>query len=86
MITETNISVLGEASTDILDNITITADTIYSVSVIRSRKKICLSLYHNASNGCVSANGVKIYPCKAKGSEVDMLFIVFGRYLKDFYS
>ena len=76
--------VLGEGSTDGLDNTTLTARVKCSVNITRSRKKICLSLHYNAANSFSYTNGVKIYQFKAKDSEIKPYPLCLGNISKDF--
>ena len=59
-------TLLGEGSTQGLDNITITAKAEYSINVTKSKNKICLSLNYNGSNCFLYTNGIKVNPFKAK--------------------
>ena len=51
----------GECPADELGYAAITAEAKYSINVIKSRKKVCLSLHYNGSNSLLYANGVKKY-------------------------
>ena len=55
------IGVLGEALTQGLDDITITAKTKYSINSTESGKRFLLSLYYYRSNGFLFVNATKIY-------------------------
>ena len=73
-----NILFLGECPADELGYATITAETKYSINVIKSRKKVCLSLHYNGSNSLLYANGVKKYYFKAKDLEIKPYPFCFG--------
>ena len=81
---ETDILVLGESSADKLDDATITVETKYSIYIIKSRNKVCLSLHYNGSNRFLYDNGVKIYQFKTKYSEIKPYSLCFGNTLKYF--
>ena len=57
---------LAEGPTDGLEDTTITGETKYSIIIVKSKKKICLSLHYNGSNSILYANGVKMYQFKSK--------------------
>ena len=65
-----NILVLGEGSTQHLDNSTITAETKYSINFTKSGQRFVLSLHCNGSNSFLFFNAVKMYQFKVKDSEI----------------
>ena len=78
-----DILVLGEGPKDGLNDTAITVEAKYSGNITKSRKKVCLSLYYNATNKFLY-NGVKIYQLKAKGSEIKQYPLCLGNASKDF--
>ena len=63
------ILVLGKGPTQGLEH-TLTAEKMYSISFILTKKKFCLSLHHNVANSYLFVNGIEIYKFKAKDSEI----------------
>ena len=78
------IGVLGEALTQGLDDITITAKTKYSINSTESGKRFLLSLYYYRSNGFLFVNATKIHQFNAKSSEVKPYILCLGNISKDF--
>ena len=78
------IGVLGEALTQGLDDIIITAKTKYSINSTESGKRFLLSLYYYRSNGFLFVNATKIYQFNAKSSEVKPYILCLGNISKDF--
>ena len=68
-----DILVLGEATTQTLDDTTLTAEKYYSISFTKLRKKSCLSLHYNRGNSCSFVNGVGIHTFKSKDSEINTI-------------
>ena len=65
-----DILVLGEGSTQELDDTTLTAEAQYSINFSRSNRKFCLSLHYNESNSFLFVSATKIYQLKANDSEI----------------
>ena len=53
-----------------LDEHSLTAEKMYSVSFTDHREKYCLSFYYNGANSYLFANGTEIIKSKAKDSEI----------------
>ena len=64
-----NILVLGIGATQGLEH-TLTAEKMYSINFIVTKKKFCLSFHYNGANSCLFVNGTEIYKFKAKYSEI----------------
>ena len=60
-----DILVLGKVSIQRLEH-TLTAEKMYSINFILSKKKFCLSLHYNGANSYLFVNGTEIYKSKAK--------------------
>ena len=78
MITRKNILVLGKGPTLGLEH-TLTAEKMYSINVIVTNKKFCLSLHYNGANSYLFVNGTEIYKFKAKDSEILETFQKIGQ-------
>ena len=48
-----------------------------------TKKKFCLSLHYNGVNSYLFVNGIEIYKCKAKGSEIVAGPLRLGNISKD---
>ena len=59
-----NILILGEGITEGLDNITLTAEKMYSLNFTENNKKFCLSLHYNGANSYLFVNGTDIHKSK----------------------
>ena len=79
-----DIIILGEGSTDKLDDTTKTTEAEYSVNITKSEKKIYLSLRYNEVNSFLFSNDVKAYQFKAKDSEIKPYPLCWRNILKDF--
>ena len=84
IIEKKDIIILGEGSTDGLEDTAITTEAEYFVHITKSRKKIYLSLCYNAVNSFLFANDVKVYQFKAKDSEIKPCPLCLGNISKDF--
>ena len=62
--------VLGEGTTQGLDDTTFTAEVKYSINFTQSNIKSCLSLDYNGKNSILFVNATKIYQFKAKDFEI----------------
>ena len=77
-----NILILGEGITQGLDDITLTAEKMYSINFTVSRTKLCLILHYNGAN--LFVNGTEIIKFKAKDSEIVANSICLGNISEDF--
>ena len=82
------IIILGEGSTQGLDDTTLTAEKInfaeYSINFAESRKKFCLSLHYNGANSYLFVNVAEIIKFKAKDSETNAIPLCLGNLSKGF--
>ena len=83
-IVQKDVIILGEGSTDKLDDTTKTTEAEYSVNITKSEKKIYLSLRYNEVNSFLFSNDVKVYQFKAKDSEIKPYQLCWRNILKDF--
>ena len=58
--------VLGEGTTQELDDTAITAKAKYFIDFSKSQRRFCLSLHYNGSNSFLFVNATKIYQFRAK--------------------
>ena len=65
-----DILILGERTTQGLDDTTLTAEAIYSINFTEPNKRFVLSLHYNGSNGFLYVNSTRRYQIKAKTSEI----------------
>ena len=79
-----DILIPGKRQTKGLENISLTAESEYSINFSRSERKFCLSLHYNGSNGFLFVNATKIYQFKAKDSEIKRYPLCLGNISKDF--
>ena len=77
-----NILVLGIGPTQGLEH-TLTAEKMYSISFTVTNKKCCFSSHYNGANSYLFVNGMEIYKCKAKDSEILVCPIYLGNISKD---
>ena len=82
MITKKDILVLGIGPTQGLEH-TLTAEKMYSINFIVTKKKICLSLHYNGANSYLFVKGTEIYKFKAKDSEIVASPFCLGKISKD---
>ena len=78
------ILILGQVSTQGLDDSTLSAEAQFSFNFSRSNRKFCLSLHYNGSNSFLFANTTKIYQFKAKDSEKKKYPLCLGNIPGDF--
>ena len=67
---EKDILILGEGSTQGLDDPTLTAEAKYPINFTQSRKRFIFTLHYNESNSFLFVNATKIYQFKTKDSEI----------------
>ena len=79
-----DILILGEGPTRGLDDTTLTAEVNCPINFPRSGKRYVLSLYYNRSNSFLYVNATKIYPFKAKDSEMKDYTLCLDNVSKDF--
>ena len=65
LITGQNL-ILGEGSTQGLDDTTLAAEKMYSINFTASRRNLCLSLHYNEANSYLFVNGTEIIKFKVK--------------------
>ena len=79
-----NILILGEGSTQGLDDTTLKAEAKYRISFPQSGKRFVLSLHYNGSNSFLFVNATKVYQFKAKNSEIKIYSLCLCNVSKDF--
>ena len=79
-----DILILGEESTQGLDNTTLKAEAKYPINFTQSGKRIVLRLYYNGSNSFLIVNATKVYQFKEKKSETKDYSLRLGNASKDF--
>ena len=62
--------ILGEGSTQGLNDTTLTAEAKYPINFTQSGKTFVLSLHYNGSNTFLFSNATKVYYFKAKNSDL----------------
>ena len=78
------ILILGKSPTQGLNNTTLAAENLYSISFTRSGIKFCLVMLYNGSNSFLFANATKIYQFKAKDSKIKKYLLCLGNVSGDF--
>ena len=79
-----DILIIGEEPTRELDDTTLTEEAKYPINFTQSGKRFILSLHHNGSNSFLFINATKVYPLKAKSSEIKDYALCLGNVSKDF--
>ena len=77
-----DILVLGIGPTQGLEH-ALTAEKMYSINFIVTKKKFCWSLHYNGGNSYSFVNGTEIYKFKAKDSEIVASPLCLGNTFKD---
>ena len=77
-----NILVLGAEFTQGLDNTTIYAKKLYSISPTKTNTKFCSSLHYNGSCSYLFVNGTEIHKFKTKDSEIAATPLMFRKHFK----
>ena len=72
-----DILILGEGSTQRLDDATLTAEAKYPITFTQSGKRFVLSLHYNGKNSFLFVNTAKLYQFKARKSVNKRLCTVF---------
>ena len=78
------ILILGEGSTQRLDDTTLTAEAKCPISCTESNKRFLLRLHYNGSDSFLFVDATKIYQFKAKDSEIKNYPLGLGNISKDF--
>ena len=79
-----NILVLGKDFTQGLNNTTIYAEKLHSISFTKTNTKFSLSLHYNGDNSHLFLNGTEIHKFKGKDSEIVATPLCLGNISKDF--
>ena len=79
-----DILVLGEGSTQGLDDTTLTAETKYPINFTQSGKRFVSSIHYNGSSSFLFVNATKIDKFKAKDSETKDYALCLDNISKDF--
>ena len=79
LITDKDIIILSEGTTQGLDDI-----TKYPIKVTQPRKRFVLSLHYNGSNSFLFVNTTKTYQFKTRDFEMKDCALYFGNISKDF--
>ena len=79
-----DIIILGEGSTQRLDDTTLTAEVKYPISFTQSGKRFELSLHYDGNNRFLFADATKTYQFKAKDSEIKDYALCLGNFSKIF--
>ena len=79
-----NILILGEGTTQGLDDTTLIAEAIYPINFTKSNKRFALSLHYNWNYSFLFVNATKIYQFKAKISKIKNYALSLGNISKDF--
>ena len=75
---------MGKGQTKGLGNTSLTEITEYSINILRSERKFCLSFHYNGSNRFLFVNATIVHQFKAKDSEIKRYSLCLGNILKDF--
>ena len=78
-----DILILGEGTTQAVDDTTLTAEAKYPINFTQPNKRYVLSLHYNGSNSFLFANATKIYQFKAKNSQIKDYALCLGNISKD---
>ena len=84
MSSSANILVLRKDFIQGLDNATIYAKKMYSISFTENFKKFCLSLHYNGANSFLFVNNVELHKFKAKDSDIVGAPLCLGNISKNF--
>ena len=78
------IPILGEGTTQGVDDTTLTTEAKYPVDFTQSERRFVLSLHCNRSSSFLFTDATKIYQFKVKDSEIKLHPLCLGNVLKDF--
>ena len=84
LITIKKILILGEATTQGLDDTKLTAEKKFSINFAENNKKYCLSLYNNGVNSYLFVNDTEIIKFKEKHSDIAADSLCLGNVSKEF--
>ena len=70
--------ILGEGTTQGLDNTTLTAEEKYAIHFTQLRKRFVLRLHYNTSNSFLFFYATEIYDFKAKDSDIKKYTLCLG--------
>ena len=79
-----SILILGEGSTQGLDDTTLYAEKTFSINFTKTNTKFCLSLHFNVANSYLFVNGIEVVKFKAKDSEIVPYPLCIGNVSQDF--
>ena len=79
-----DILILSEGRTQVLDDTTLIAETIYPINLTQQNKRFVLSLHCNRRSSFLFVNAAKIYQLKAKNSAMKNYALCLGNISKDF--
>ena len=65
-----SVLVLGKNFMQGLDNTTIHAENLYSISLTKTNRKFCLSLHYNGASSYLFDNGTELIKFKANDSDI----------------
>ena len=82
LIIKKDILVLGKGPTQGLEH-TLTADKMYPISFIVSKKKFCLTLHYNGANSYLFVNGKETVKFNANDSGIAASPLCLGNISKD---
>ena len=79
-----DIIILGEGSTQRLDDTTLTAEAKYPINFTQSGKRFELSLHYNGNNRFLFVEATKTYQFNVKDSEIKDYALCLGNFSKIF--
>ena len=79
-----DIIILGEGSTQRVDDTTLTAEAKYPINFTQSGKRFELSLHYNGNNRFLFVEATKTYQFNAKDSEIKDYALCLGNFSKIF--
>ena len=79
-----SILILGEGFSQGLEDTTLYAEKIYSVTFTATRKKFCLISHYNGDDSNFFVNGTEVIKFKAEDSEIAANPLCLGNISKDF--
>ena len=77
------ILIIGKGPTQGSGKHSLTAEKMYSINFMVTRKKYCLSLHYDEANSYLFVNGTEIIKFKAKDSEIVATPLCLGNISKD---
>ena len=79
-----DILILRKGPTEVFGVHSLTAEKMYSITIIATRKKFCLSLHYNGANSYLFVNGTETIKFKAEDSEIVATPLCLGNITKEF--